>query len=178
MSYADPALTSSEFEAWETPPAVFAWAEDLFGTFDLDAAASESNHLCDEYLHEGGRSAFVNDWGREDALIWCNPPYGKQLPAWIDRIEQQLRDSYRRIVLLVPARTDTKWFRRAWQMSMRCIFISGRLKYRIGGEELDPAPFPSALMYLGSRYLSGTDPVCSVNPVPQRDQPSLPLEDR
>jgi hypothetical protein len=47
-------------------------------------------------------------------------------------------------VALVPARVDTEWFRRLDPFP-RC-FIYGRLTFANGA---NPAPFPSAAVYLG-----------------------------
>jgi hypothetical protein len=47
-------------------------------------------------------------------------------------------------IALVPARTDTQWWQRL--RDYHVCFITGRLKF-IGNT--DPAPFPSAVFYLG-----------------------------
>ena len=51
------------------------------------------------------------------------------------------------IVLLIPARTDTKyWHDYIFNKASEIIFIKGRLKFEINGISTNPAPFPSALV--------------------------------
>lgn len=67
--------------------------------------------------------------------VWCNPPYSRIKP-WIDRANQGDAD---RVVMLVPASTDTTWWRAA---NAEHVFIPGRLRFG----SCDRAPFGSALL--------------------------------
>ena len=108
-----------------------------------------------------------------EGLIYVNPPYGKPIMRWVLHALEQ-RDLGREILLLVPGRVDTVWFNalleaesgvlsgeqvlaammghESHQLRRRhgvpwCA-VRGRLKFH---RERDSAPFPSALVYLGSR---------------------------
>ena len=49
--------------------------------------------------------------------------------------------------LLLPARTDTKWFHMLNNLLFtRIVFIQGRLKF---GNSKNSAPFPSMLVFIG-----------------------------
>lgn len=78
--------------------------------------------------------------------VYMNPPYGREIDAWVTK----LVDAYERgrvteAIALVPARTDTQWWQRL--NAYHVCFVVGRLTF-IGNS--DPAPFPSAIVYLGS----------------------------
>ena len=77
-----------------------------------------------------------------------NPPYGRELPVWIDKLLGEYRS--RRVeeaIALLPARTDTQWFRRLRRFP-RC-FLWGRLRF---SEACNGAPSPSMTVYLGARW--------------------------
>jgi hypothetical protein len=78
--------------------------------------------------------------------VFMNPPYGRDIPFWVCK----LRDEYveertvTQAIALVPSRTDTEWFRVLRDYPV--CFVRGRLTF-LGNS--DPAPFPSAVFYLG-----------------------------
>ena len=79
-------------------------------------------------------------------MNWCNPPYGRGLIAWINRAAEMKRSHNCSTVMLLPARTDTKWFHAAMGSIDSVRFIKGRLTFQ--GEETG-APFPSQLLIWG-----------------------------
>jgi hypothetical protein len=79
--------------------------------------------------------------------LWLNPPYGRIIGDWVRKAVSEYRSgNVTEMILLVPARVDTRWFR-ALLAGVIC-FVFGRLKF---GGQSGPAPFPSALIYFGSR---------------------------
>lgn len=88
----------------------------------------------------GGTSdKLKGDWG---ASNFVNPPYS-QLLRWIEKsIEQHQKG--KSVLLLIPARTDTKAFKLLYEYGSEITFITGRLRYNDAG----PAPFPSMLVGL------------------------------
>ena len=74
-----------------------------------------------------------------DGVCWCNPPYGRQIGKWVEKAFK----SSATVVMLLPARTDTKWFH-DWCLPYGKIeFLRGRLKF--GGCD-NSAPFPSMIV--------------------------------
>ena len=135
-------MTSSEFEAWQTPKDLFARLNEEFN-FTLDAAASKENALCSEFFTI-----------EEDALSRCwkgrvflNPPYGRQKTGDFVRKAVAERDCAEVIVVLVPSRTDTRWFHDVvyQQAGIDVRFIKGRLKSP--GRKV-PWPFASMLIVI------------------------------
>lgn len=122
---------------WETPPALFDALNQEFH-FTLDAAASMENKKASRFLTgpcEGERCQFTNrgigcglcaSWFREN--VWLNPPYGTGLGAWIEKAAREAaRDAV--TVMLLPANTDTAWFKRLWEVSSELRFLSGRVNF-------------------------------------------------
>lgn len=71
----------SEKDVWQTPLWLFDALDSEF-SFWLDAAASEANTLCTQYI-TAQQNAFVTEWSSYGA-VWCNPPYSNIRP-WVDR---------------------------------------------------------------------------------------------
>jgi len=152
-------LFSSETGEWETPQDFFDQVSKRFNGFDIDAAASHDNAKCATYFTKDGfftsgiyapirvsvRDALQSDWGTGNN-IWLNSPYGRGIGAWVEKAS--IESCANRIVMLLPARTCTKWFHKFLykQPGVQLEFIKGRLKF--GGSE-NPAPFPSMLAVLG-----------------------------
>lgn len=73
---------------------------------------------------------------------WCNPPYGKAIEKWIEKAyDESTKET--RVVMLIPARTDTKWFHKYILPYADIYFIKGRLKF---GNSKNSAPFPSMIV--------------------------------
>lgn len=133
------ALFSSNRTDWETPDELFESVNREF-RFTLDAASSHENAKCKRHYtkKEDGLS---QNWGGE--TVWVNPPYGKELPKWIQKCAQEGRKQNTTVVMLIPARTDTKAFHEHIYGKAEIRFIKGRLKFK--GAKTG-APFPSMLV--------------------------------
>lgn len=113
-------------------------------SFGLDAAASADNAKCKEYFTESD-NALTQDWGGRGA-VFCNPPYGRQTSAFV---EKAYRESLKgtTVVLLIPARTDTRYFHDFILGKAEIRFIRGRLKFTDSdGTAYPSAPFPSMIV--------------------------------
>lgn len=130
---------------WETPEAFFDMVNKRFH-FTIDAAASDENHKLKRYWTREN-SAFDHTWDNE--RIWCNPPYGREIGKWIHHAVDAMKRERppQVIVMLVPSRTDTKWWHVACDGGAKAEFIRGRLKFQ-GAKS--SAPFPSALLIWAS----------------------------
>ena len=132
-------MFSSKKDDWTTPPDFFKQLDNEFH-FTLDAASSEENHLCKNYftIETDGLS---QDWGGHK--VFCNPPYGRQIGKWVQKAWEEAKKPNTTIVMLLPARTDTKWFHSYIYHQAKIRFIKGRLKF--GGSQ-NSAPFPSMVV--------------------------------
>lgn len=132
-------LLSSDRMDWETPRAFFDLVNAEFG-FTLDAAASDTNALCDTYYTEHD-DALAQPW---NGVVWCNPPYGRGIRDWIQKGHHAARDGAT-VVMLIPARTDTAYWHDHVMKATEVRLIRGRLVFGTG-EARANAPFPSALV--------------------------------
>jgi len=74
--------------------------------------------------------------------VWCNPPYGREIGKWVKKCYEEAQKPRTKVVGLLPARTDTKWFHDYVYNKALIVFVKGRLKF--GGGKRD-APFPSMI---------------------------------
>lgn len=51
--------------------------------------------------------------------------------------------------MLIPSRTDTRWFHRWIYGSAQIRFLKGRLRFETNGVAGDNAPFPSMIVVMG-----------------------------
>lgn len=133
-----PYILPSRTDDWATPQQLFD-ALDAEFRFTLDAAASRHNAKCRRYFTRR-RDGLSQSWGRQ--VVWCNPPYGRVIAHWVRKAhEASLRGAT--VVMLLPSRTDTKWFHQfAWKHG-EVRFLEGRVKF--GGAKT-AAPFPSVVV--------------------------------
>lgn len=75
--------------------------------------------------------------------VFCNPPYGKDITKWVKKAYEEAHKENTLVVMLVPARTDTKWFHDYVYHRAEIRFVRGRLKF---GDSKQPAPFPSVIV--------------------------------
>lgn len=136
---------SSENDKWNTPPKIITRTLLVLGEIDLDPCSNDKQHP-----NVPARHYFtVEDNGLEQGWfgnVYMNPPYGDEIGAWVDKLIQEYEnDNVDEAIALVPARTDTRWFRQLKPFA-RC-FIWGRLKF---SDADNSAPFPSMVVYLGT----------------------------
>lgn len=141
----DKVLFSSNNMSWETPTEFFDKL-NIKLKFDLDACASDENHKLPNYYTEKD-DALTKSWLGN---VFMNPPYGRHIGEFIRKAyEEHLRDPDRFIVMLIPSRTDTKYWHDYIQDKATVKFLKGRLKFEINGKPMNTAPFPSALIIYG-----------------------------
>lgn len=133
-------LFSSEKDDWETPQDFFNELDREFH-FDLDPCASHHNHKCKKYFTKED-NGLMQDWSGH--CVFCNPPYGsKSTSDWIRKCAKESQKSDTTVVMLIPARTDTKAFHEYIYGKAEIRFVKGRLKF--GGSK-NSAPFPSMVV--------------------------------
>lgn len=138
------AMTSCN-EDWETPQRLFEQLDERF-RFTLDPCSTHDNAKCDRHYTKE-EDGLAQSWAGES--VFCNPPYGRGMAAWVRKCAEESRHA--NVSLLVPARTDTRWFWSYVAPYARVEFIQGRLRYELGGVPLNSSPFPSMLCIYGER---------------------------
>lgn len=126
---------------WQTPKEVWELLYKL---------SPEIYDPCPAHWKQGDPDALEESW-RVQALTYVNPPYGRSLPLWTRKGAWEFRDveakGDEQLVMLVPARPDTKWWQTYVVTADVICFWKGRLKF-VGAQF--PAPFPSAFAYWGN----------------------------
>jgi len=145
------ALHSSVDLTWQTPPEIWQAVLDRLGIdqFDLDPCSPSD---CAGAIPCADRFTQSDDglsrsWGAPGSVVWVNPPYGRDLAKWIDKMIAEAARGVR-VIALVPARTGTAWWHRALDAGGRPEFLKGRLRF-LGKDGVpgDGAPFDSALLW-------------------------------
>lgn len=129
---------------WETPTDLFAQLDREFH-FTLDAASSETNRKCEKH-YTAEDSAFDHSWGGE--TVFCNPPYGRAIKDWVRKCSMEASRKNTIVVMLLPARTDTRWFQHYILNRAEVRFLKGRLRFETYGIPGGPAPFPSMIVVM------------------------------
>lgn len=132
-------LFSSTTDLWATPQAFFDELNAEFH-FTLDPCANDDNHKCDKYYTEQ-QDGLAQDWGGQ--IVFCNPPYGRAISAWVKKCYEESRKPNTLVVMLIPARTDTSYFHDYIYHKAELRFIRGRLHFN---EAPQGAPFPSMVV--------------------------------
>lgn len=131
-------------DEWLTPPEILA----AVGPFDLDPCSpvtrpwpTATRHLT---VADDGLTA---PW-QPDEFVWCNPPYGQQTWAWLNRVAAHPAGG----VALIFARTETDGFvGSVWRRADAVLFLAGRLYFHyVDGRRADAnSGAPSCLVAYG-----------------------------
>lgn len=135
---------SSKSPEHYTPANILALVLDVLGDIDLDPCGNSRGApnvpAARHYTSED--DGLAQEWA---GRVFMNPPYGNDIKHWVEKLcESYESGQVAEAIALVPARTDTRWFRRMEKYHV--CFVTGRLTF-VGND--DPAPFPSALFYFG-----------------------------
>lgn len=137
---------SSSKDEWNTPLEIVQRVRVVFGGYiDLDPCGSIDGGCV------GANTTFTV---AEDGLIlpwlgkvYMNPPYGRSATKWVDKaLTEYVKGNASEMIILVAARTDTRWFWALGEAADCWCAIKGRLHF---SNSVNAAPFPSAMFYLG-----------------------------
>lgn len=120
-------MFSSKTDLWETPQ----WLFDKYNAihhFETDVCALPENAKCEKFFTPE-IDGLKQEW---TGVCWCNPPYGRRIGEWV----KKAAESGAKVVMLLPARTDTKWFHDYCLPYGDIEFLKGRLKF--GGGRIQP----------------------------------------
>lgn len=127
---------------WNTPKSLFEKLNTEF-RFDWDISASTDNALCKQYYTKE-TDGLKQNW---TGLCWCNPPYGDKSSKMVDWIKKAYNDTQidpnLTVVMLIPARTNTRWFHQYCMKAAEVRFICGRPKF---GNSTHGLPQPLVLV--------------------------------
>jgi hypothetical protein len=143
--------------------------EALGGTIGLDPCTVDGNPAGAASWYCPPADGATLPW--DAATIFCNPPYSEVRTRWVRRCIQAGAEG-RRVVLLIPAATDTRIFQEALSAASAVVFIRGRVKFGVlrPNRRQAAASHPSALIgwgvdltpcaHLGVRLAAGAGVPC------------------
>ncbi|HAC8812684.1 TPA_asm: phage N-6-adenine-methyltransferase [Salmonella enterica] len=108
-------------DLWETPDEIVLYLENIYGEYDLDAAATEDNKKCDKFYSKE-TNCLKRCWGT-NKHVWLNPPCSNPDPFIKKAIEQMEHGN--QIDILLPADNSTAWFSDAQKHAAEIIWITG-----------------------------------------------------
>ena len=119
------ACLSSNTDDWKTPKKIY---DQFIETGYIDCFPYKAQY--DEFKKE-----------YREQKLFVNPPFSKmkQVADWV---WHQHIDNKCLVALLIPARTDTKYFHKLLKLQPEIVFIEGRLH----DNESNSAPFPTILL--------------------------------
>lgn len=125
---------SSKTNDWSTPKDFYDELDREFH-FTLDPCPLGWEKMNPTVRPESG---LTRSWDNE--IVFCNPPYGRTINQWVKKASEAKGGT---VVMLIPARTYTKYFHEYIYKKAQIRFIKGRLKF--GGSK-NSAPFPSMIV--------------------------------
>ena len=139
-------MFSSKSKDWETPQDFYEKLNEEFGPFTLDPCATEETTKVSECYFTPLDNGLSQSW--EKQTVFMNPPYGREISAWIEKAYRESLKPNTKVVCLIPARTDTKYWHEYCMRAKEIHFVKGRLKF---GNSENSAPFPSAVVVFESQ---------------------------
>lgn len=134
------ALFTRKSDEWMTPQWLVDWVHK-FLPIGLDPCTTPANPVRALKYYTKQDNGKTGPWWDvpRGHCVYVNPPYS-DVSAWVDRVCQEKKHP---LLLLVPARVDTKWWHQMLDRATSVLFFRGRLKF---SERQTSAPFPSALV--------------------------------
>lgn len=129
----DKILFSSKSDDWKTPIKLY----ELY----------MKNNYFDPCPYRSNFNGLVIDWKNKN---FVNPPYSK-IKDFVNKSIIEHKKG-KEVILLIPARTDTIYFRKLVNYGCNINFVTGRLHFNNEGS----APFPSCLI-----RLTGKETICN-----------------
>ena len=138
-------MFSSASGDWTTPQDFYDKLNWRFGEFNLDPCATVFNAKCSDFFTEV-EDGLTKDW--KGHMVFVNPPYDN-MRGWAEKCYKESLKPNTKVVLLCPARTDTRYFADFIMKSSQIHFVKGRLKF---GNSKNSAPFPSMVVVFDGNY--------------------------
>ena len=131
---------SSATNEWYTPKELFDQLNAEF-RFTLDPCATKQSAKYKKFYTQK-EDGFAKNWNGE--RVFMNPPYGREIGEWVKKAVE----SDALVVMLIPARTDTRYFHDYIYNNPKCEirFLKGRVKFESLTGAKNSAPFPSMVV--------------------------------
>lgn len=145
MSKINSSMYTSNTDEWATPQELFDQLNNEF-CFDLDPCSTDENCKCEKHYTKD-EDGLIQDWsGRR---VFCNPPFS-DMRKWVEKCYREGCKDNTLVVMLMPARTDTKYFHDFVLNRSEIRFCEKRLRF---GNSNNVAPFPVLIVIFRGAYI-------------------------
>jgi hypothetical protein len=111
-----------------TPAYVLEPIRDLLGGIGLDPCTEPDNPTGASTFYHLPMDGCELPWAADS--VFCNPPYGLARDRWVDKCIQ-VGNCGARVVLLIPAHTETRTFQRALNGCTSVLMVRARLRFGV-----------------------------------------------
>lgn len=93
---------------YKTPPELYqkALKKFMLNQFTLDTCCTDENIPALNYYKKGKNDGLTERWFN---FSWCNPPFN-ECKKWIEKAYQENQERDIEIAMLIPVRTETKYW--------------------------------------------------------------------
>jgi DNA N-6-adenine-methyltransferase (Dam) len=114
-------------QAMLTPSYVLEPIRELLGGIGLDPCTESDNPTGATKFYHPPMDGCTLPW--DAGTVFCNPPYGEIRARWVKRCIAEGTD--RRVILLMPAHTETRTFQGALRACASVLFVRARLRFGV-----------------------------------------------
>lgn len=115
-------------QAMLTPAYVLEPIRELLGGIGLDPCTEPDNPTAAAAFYHLPMDGCALPWSAES--VFCNPPYGLARDRWVDKCIQ-VSNCGARVVLLIPAHTETRTFQKALHACTSVLMVKARLRFGV-----------------------------------------------
>ena len=145
---------------YRTPPYVLDLAREYGGgEISLDPATNAENSTkARTFLSLPERDGLAADWVALSGwpkLVFCNPPYGKVLGDWVEKIGREAARGAHIVALLPGQRFETRSYQEHLignEARTATVYVGHRLKFIREGEAMKSNPYGSMLYIFNGNY--------------------------
>jgi phage N-6-adenine-methyltransferase len=140
-------LFLSKKSDWRTPMHILYAVHRVMDGIDLDPCADMEKQVPADHHYTKEDDGLSKEW---HGKVFMNPPYGRETsPVWAAKWKKEYESGHlKKGIVLVAARTDTKWWEDVASTASVVCFTRRRLRFGDdSGKERTPSTFPSAILY-------------------------------
>lgn len=135
-------MFTSDADDWTTPDDFYAVLDREF-SFTLDPCAYPHTAKCARFFTKED-DGLRQEWR---GSVFVNPPYGRVIGAWVRKAYEAAQTTADVVVMLIPARTCSRYWHDYCMKAAEIRFVKGRLRFGCQqSAKQDNAPFPNAVI--------------------------------
>lgn len=169
-------VSSSDSCEWYTPPELLHLVYQVM-SIDLDPCSPDVPTVDASNFFTKKDDGLLHDWFGN---VFLNPPYGRGIGRWIEKLVSEYQSGkVLNAIVLIPGRTDTKWFAELVSHVDIACFITGRVSFiEPSGLRRSGGMFPSIICFLSrdfGKMMTFTHVFSSIGSVWSKLEPSEEL---